>query len=97
MTCKGHVRNGVVVLDQPARFEDGDEVSVRRLGRGRKLAAKERGIPTLYERLKNIIGRAEGLPPDFAQNHDHYIHGRPRDGCVLRTRHTECQKPSGNP
>ena len=35
-------------------------------------------IPTLYERYKDIIGIAEGLPEDFAMNHDHYIHGTPR-------------------
>jgi len=30
---------------------------------------------TLYDTLKDIIGKAEGLPEDFAAEHDHYIHG----------------------
>jgi hypothetical protein len=37
-----------------------------------------RSIPTLYERLKCVIGKAKGLPPDLALNHDHYLHGQPK-------------------
>ena len=33
---------------------------------------------TLYETLKDFIGKAEGLPEDFAAEHDHYIHGTPK-------------------
>ena len=36
----------------------------------------EADIPSLYERLKDVVGKAEGLPPDFAENHDFYLHGR---------------------
>ncbi|HUT33269.1 MAG TPA: hypothetical protein VNE39_07310 [Planctomycetota bacterium] len=93
MAYKGHVENGVVVLDEPADLSDGDEVSVYPLRR-RKPAGEDRQVPTLYERLKDIIGSVEGLPPDFARNHDHYIHGQPKEGCVLRTRHTKCQSES---
>jgi hypothetical protein len=78
MAYKGHVRNGVVVLDEPAELEDGEEVSVRPLRDRGAAATEERQIPTLYERLKNIIGKAKGLPPDLARNHDHYLHGRPK-------------------
>lgn len=28
--------------------------------------------------LLEIAGTAEGLPSDFAHNHDHYLHGAPR-------------------
>ena len=28
--------------------------------------------------LLKIADRIEGLPPDFARNHDHYLHGLPR-------------------
>ncbi len=28
--------------------------------------------------LLEIAARIEGLPPDFAKNHDHYLHGLPR-------------------
>lgn len=30
------------------------------------------------KRLLALVGTADELPEDFAQNHDHYIHGAPR-------------------
>ena len=30
------------------------------------------------ERLKRFAGAVQGLPRDMAQNHDHYLHGRPK-------------------
>ena len=32
---------------------------------------------SLAKRLKDVIGSVSGLPPDFAQQHDHYIHSWP--------------------
>jgi hypothetical protein len=28
--------------------------------------------------LLEVAGTVEELPPDYAENHDHYLHGRPR-------------------
>lgn len=28
--------------------------------------------------LLEVAGTAEGLPADFAENHDHYLHGAPK-------------------
>ena len=28
--------------------------------------------------LLEVAGTVEGLPPDYAENHDHYLHGQPR-------------------
>ncbi len=70
MTYKGHVENGVVVLDEPASFPEGAKVRVGPDESGREL--------TLAERLKDVIGIVKGLPPDFAAQHDHYIHGTPK-------------------
>ena len=53
------------------------EVEVRLLTDS-SFAEREEGIPSLYERLKDVAGKAEGLPPDLAANHDHYLHGRAR-------------------
>ncbi|HEU0040222.1 MAG TPA: hypothetical protein VFR76_13215 [Verrucomicrobiae bacterium] len=33
---------------------------------------------TIGEALLEIAGTAEGLPRDMARNHDHYLHGTPR-------------------
>ena len=73
MTMRGHVKNGGVVLDQPLGLPDGTDVEVD----VRPVEAEDEGA-TLYERLKDVIGIAPGLPQDMAENHDHYIHGTPK-------------------
>ena len=30
------------------------------------------------EALLEVAGTVEGPPPDYAENHDHYLHGPPR-------------------
>jgi len=78
MTYRGKVKNGVVVLDDPKAIPEGAEVSVRPLkGNARKGGGKGRPA-TMYERYKRFIGKAKGLPADLAINHDHYLHGRPK-------------------
>jgi hypothetical protein len=42
-----------------------------------EVAAKAAGA-NWGEVLKDLIGAAEGLPKDMAENHDHYIHGAPK-------------------
>jgi hypothetical protein len=64
---RGHVEKGVVILDEPAELPEGSAVEV--------VPVK---IKSLAERLKNVIGKAKGLPSDLARNHDHYLHGRPK-------------------
>jgi hypothetical protein len=36
------------------------------------------GAKSWGEALLELAGTAEGLPADFAHNHDHYLHGAPR-------------------
>jgi hypothetical protein len=71
MSLTGHVENGVVVFDSPVSLPDGTvvDIAVR--------PAAESPV-THYDRYKEIIGAASGLPEDFAENHDHYIHGTPK-------------------
>jgi len=76
MTYRGHMENGVIVLNPPADLPEGIEVEVRVVGEGGEPLADE--TPTLYEQLKDVIGIADGLPSDLARNHDHYLHGRPK-------------------
>ncbi len=71
MTYRGRIQNGVVILDPSVSLPDGCEVEVNPVGR-------QEPIPTLYERYKDFIGIAEGLPADMAENHDHYFHGAPK-------------------
>ena len=77
MVYRGHVENGVIRLDSALTLPEGVEVEVRLIAEEASQEAGEE-IPSLYERLKNVIGKAEGLPPDLAENHDHYLHGSAR-------------------
>lgn len=70
MTYRGRVQNGVIVLNSESKLAEGVEVEIQLI--------EEANIPTIAERFANIIGKAEGLPEDFAENHDHYIHGAPK-------------------
>jgi hypothetical protein len=71
MTYKGHVENGVVVLDEPAPLKDGMAVRVEPLD-------GDDDFETLRQGLLSVAGSIEGLPEDMARNHNHYIHGAPR-------------------
>jgi hypothetical protein len=64
---RGHVANGVVVLDEPASLPEGTKVRVTPIRR-----------KTLAERFKNVIGSVKNMPSDLAANHDHYLHGTPK-------------------
>jgi len=66
MSYWGKVSKGTVALPPEADLPEGTEVRV------------EPVVPkTLAERLKGIIGTVHGGPPDWAENHDLYIHGIP--------------------
>lgn len=66
MTYRGHVKNGVVVLDQGNLLPEGAAVDV-------VPAADDPG--NLAARLQELAGRARDMPRDMARNHDHYLHG----------------------
>lgn len=70
MSYLGQVKNGVIVLEEEASLAEGTRVWVE--------PVEVAGQPTLAERLKDCIGIVEGLPSDMARNHDHYLHGRPK-------------------
>jgi len=72
MTYRGKVTNGMVVLEDPHVFQEGTEVRVVAVRRSRKRKL------SLSEKLLKWAGRAKGLPCDLAENHDHYLHGRPK-------------------
>lgn len=76
MTYKGHIQNGVVVLDEPTLLPEGAEVRIDLVEDfSSQPQTSER---SLYEELKDLIGIAQGLPRDMAENHDHYLHGLPK-------------------
>jgi len=71
MVYRGHIQNGVVVVDGTPDLPEGAEVRVELLPAG------EQGS-SLGQRLMRFAGVLRGLPPDLARNHDHYLYGVPR-------------------
>ncbi|MDB5356891.1 MAG: hypothetical protein JWN24_3344 [Phycisphaerales bacterium] len=79
MTYRGHVKNGVVVLDEPVRLAEGATVDVVPVeAKGQEPAEVSESGPTIWEKLSALAGSAEGLPADAARNHDHYLYGTPK-------------------
>ena len=79
MTYHGKVtKSGTVMLDDPRALPEGTIVAVRPLKRAAVSRKKKSKAPNLYERMKPFIGKGKGLPPDLAENHDHYLYGRPK-------------------
>jgi hypothetical protein len=76
MIYRGHVQNGVVILEEGAKLPDGLQVKVEPVET--RARSDEQHATTLYERFKDIIGKVSDLPTDMAAQHDHYIHGTPK-------------------
>jgi hypothetical protein len=70
MQYQGHVANGVIVLDGDTALPEGMVVRIEPIT----------GEPprTLADKFQNVIGKATSLPADMAAQHDHYIHGTPK-------------------
>ena len=72
MTYRGHIKNGLITLDEPVQFPEGAEVVV----------ALVEKTPTGSDDLNSVLlrhaGRGQDLPHDLAEQHDHYAHGKPK-------------------
>lgn len=75
MVFRGHITDGVVVLDEGTSLPEGANVKVivKMLPR----AVKD-DFPSFSERFAAVLGKAEGLPEDAAEYHDHYLYGIPK-------------------
>src|SRR5687767_12984363 len=71
MSYTGIVENGKVTLPPGAHLPDGTKVRVEAVDPASDSS-------TLADSMKEFIGIFDDLPPDFAKNHDHYIHHRPK-------------------
>ena len=78
MVYNGHVEKGVVVLDDPVSLPDGQKVQIELLPAVQPEIASENHTETLGQKLLKHAGKAVGLPPDLAENHDHYLYGTPK-------------------
>lgn len=75
MTYRGHIQGNIVVLDTPTDLPDGTPVIIEPAP---VAPASEPELPSMLEEFREFVGCMEGLPEDFADNHDHYIHGTPK-------------------
>ena len=75
MTYRGTVKGGVIVLEGNVKLREGQLVEVRTPSEAQTPAEN---LPPWGEVLGDFIGKAEGLPPDAAKNHDHYLYGAPK-------------------
>ena len=71
MSFRVTVKGGVIVLDKPGELPDGTHGEINTL-------IPEKSDSSLVDRYKGLVGILEGLPTDMAENHDHYIHGAPK-------------------
>ncbi|NUM52672.1 MAG: hypothetical protein HUU46_03420 [Candidatus Hydrogenedentes bacterium] len=71
MPYKGHVENGVIVLDEPTPLKEGERVRVDPADPD-TATSEQPGAP-LATRLAKVIGKARDLPADWAENHDKYL------------------------
>lgn len=78
MVYTGQIRNGAVVFDNGSPPE-GAKVRVEVLDAPAPIV-QTTGPKTggVWAVLRKYAGSVKGLPPDFARNHDHYIHGAPK-------------------
>jgi len=78
MIYHGRIKNGVVVLDPPALLPEDTPVQVEVESAVAPVEPQDEGAArkiSLAEVFKDIIGKAEGLPSDSSENHDHYLYG----------------------
>lgn len=66
----GRIQNGTVVLDDGVQLPEGTRVRVT--------PVNEAGEVLTLIWLMKYAGCMKDLPPDFADEHDHYIHGTPK-------------------
>jgi hypothetical protein len=71
-TYTGQVQNGVIVLDEGTPpLPEGTKVRI-------EPAELKDAVADLSRILLEFAGKAQGLPPDMSEQHDHYLHGTPK-------------------
>ncbi|MDQ3011620.1 MAG: hypothetical protein M3X11_13045 [Acidobacteriota bacterium] len=72
----GTVHQGVIVIDSPVKLPEGQTVKIIvEAPLVIEASSKKTQTETVGQRLMKFAGTIEGLPPDFALNHDHYLFG----------------------
>ncbi len=75
MILKGVVKQGMVELPMGHALPEGTIVDV--VVERHELPASANDQPTL-KKLLDLAGSVKNMPSDFADQHDHYLHGTPK-------------------
>lgn len=75
MSYNGVVRNGVIVPDEKTTLPEGTRVRVESIARP---ATTEGSGASFADRVREFAQSMDGTPSDFAEQHDHYLYGRPK-------------------
>jgi hypothetical protein len=75
MTYRGHVENGVILADDPVSLPEG---AIIKFEIASQPESGEDSPLTFAERFAEVMGKAESLSEDAAENHDHYLYGLPK-------------------
>jgi len=71
MSYTGTIEDGVVKLPPETGWADGTKVRV-------ELIESKEDRRSLVEKLRAIAQSMPEMPADWAEQHDHYIHGAPK-------------------
>ena len=69
------VKDGQIVLPPGVEWPDGATVRIEVV---KKEEEVKKDRPTVWDVLKKYSGVVDDLPPDAAENHDHYLYGHPK-------------------
>lgn len=82
MIYHGRVQDGKIVLTGGAHLPEGTEVRVDVADEvpltSRSNGDASQSHKTIWDHLLALAGTADGLPPDYAAQHDHYLYGTPK-------------------
>ncbi len=68
---QGHYDGERIVLDEPVPAQ----IVV---GARAKIYIEQDGVESVLDRIEKLAGPAPELPPDFSEQHEHYVKGSPR-------------------
>ena len=75
MTYRGHIHNGVVVLEDPIDLPEGCRVQCELVALEFPHTTNATRHGGLYADLMEFAGTVKGTPPDGSKNHDRYLYG----------------------
>lgn len=76
MVYKGHAKDGVIHADEPVELPEGAVVRFE-IAAAPDVPAQAKA--PFAERFAEVMGKAQTLPEDASENHDHCLYGAPKE------------------